>query len=167
MQLGAEGRYQGKLSLVAEVGDVVSPGAPEVGHWFVPVAATKASVRGPGGAWALEKEGLFLCPCLAASRKANQGLRGHWTKCQPTPIGGQLPKDSQPLTQLFPIISFLALACGLAWLFYSGMLPLLPQQKEGASNPALCHAPQLGTCMRDELCASSFSVHGASREAGP
>lgn len=108
MQLGAEGRYQGKLSLVAEVGDVVSPGAPEVGHWFVPVAATKASVRGPGGAWALEKEGLFLCPCLAASRKANQGLRGHWTKCQPTPIGGQLPKDSQPLTQLFPIISFLA-----------------------------------------------------------
>lgn len=145
---------------VAEVGDVESPEATEAGHCSYSWAALERP--------ALWKKGeLFPCPWLAASRKPSQGMREHWIKYQQTPIGGQFPER-----QIFlgPSVSYrlilnLGTCPGLPVLFQ--YVTLTSAVEEGTSSPALCHAPQLCTCVIDEPRASSFSVHRASREAGP
>lgn len=128
MQLGAEGRHQGKPSLQWErglwLGELWS-------YWGWPLE---------GPALQEKKKGFFPCPCLAASRKPSQDLRGHWNKSSRLRLEVSFLKNSQPSAQLLPIILCLALPHGLASLFYSSTLVLLPSTPEGRSEQP-CSVP--------------------------
>lgn len=97
--------------------------------------------------------------CLQKAQPGHEGALD-----QQTPVGGQFPEKQIAFgpTVSYRLILNLGTCPGRPVLFQ--YVTLTPAVEEGTSSPALCHAPQLCTCVIDEPCASSFSVHGALRE---
>lgn len=115
-----------------------------------------------------KKGGFFPCPCLAASRKPSQDMRGHWNKSSRLWLEVSFLKNSQPSAQLLPIILCLSLPHGLASLFYSSTLVPLPPAPEGRSEQP-CSVPcstGVHMCDRWAVCLQLPSSQ-ASREALP
>lgn len=97
--------------------------------------------------------------CLQKAQPGHEGALD-----QQTPVGGQFPEKQIAFgpSVSYRLILNLGTCPGRPVLFQ--YVTLTPAVEEGTSSSALCHAPQLCTCVIDEPCASSFSVHGAPRE---